>query len=575
MKALRRLRRRWRGLPPARCDVDETLAWVACDDGARLATRLLRPSEPDLASGIVLVRSERAFGDSPVDGLARWLAEDGRTVLVQGCRGRGDSEGVFRPFASETDDARATLRWIDTEATLGGPLLLFGLGYSAFTAWAALRAAEELDREIAGIAVGFGSRDPYAWLHPGGVLQQETALALAARLDGRNGHEPDELDWERAGRWADTSSCDRVALRELPHFREWLAHPERDAFWQRLAVPEPESTLPTLLLGGWYDPSLEASLADVAPTAEDPAAPRLCIGPWGPTGLARAQRDRNAEVLGTLGTALLEFAAQSLGTHQRRPTPARVHVAGEGWREFSAWPPPTSETRTLYLDAADHANGVAGAGRLVAAAPEAAGQCSFVHDPAAPVPSAGGVSFSQACGPADLATVESRGDVLCFTSEPLAEPWVIVGRVRVFGVCRREPLERGELRATRRRGRRGAKPLARGRRSLCRCGGRSRRDRAGIGRGAGLCRRATPTARQWSFRPPLRARCPARARAPSDPLRRCPRIEAHGGSPRIVLSRRRVAERRPVGAPDPEAPNENGPAGKRHRARCIARVDFD
>jgi hypothetical protein len=46
----------------------------------------------------------------------------------------------------------------------------------------------------------FGARDPYAWLHPGGALQLEAALALAARLDGRTGHDPGALDFERAPR---------------------------------------------------------------------------------------------------------------------------------------------------------------------------------------------------------------------------------------------------------------------------------------------------------------------------------------------------------------------------------------
>src|SRR5262245_40251252 len=169
--------------------------------GVRLATRVVRPADASVRRGTVLIRSERPLvggrGAAPVERFARWLAEDGRTVAIQSCRGRGDSEGEFRPFVDEAADGGDALRWIAGQPWFDGELVLLGIGYSAFAAWAALSTAEE---PVAAIAAGFGARDPYAWLHRGGVLQLEAALALAARLDGRVGHDPAALDLARAAR---------------------------------------------------------------------------------------------------------------------------------------------------------------------------------------------------------------------------------------------------------------------------------------------------------------------------------------------------------------------------------------
>jgi putative CocE/NonD family hydrolase len=54
-----------------------------------------------------------------------------------------------------------------------------------------------------------------------------------------------------------------------------------------------------------------------------------------------------------------------------------------------------------------------------------------VHDPDRPVPFVTAASSAQIGGPDDYAGVESRGDVLVFTGEPLAEPVELIGPVRL------------------------------------------------------------------------------------------------------------------------------------------------
>ena len=431
MNARRRLERRWLGLPSARSEWIESSAWMTAADGVRLAARVLRPADASARRGAVLIRTERAR--NPLERLARWLAEDGRTVVIQSCRGRDASEGEFRPFIDEVADGGDALRWIGEQPWFDGELVLLGLGYSAFTAWAALAAAKT---PVAALVAGFGARDPYAWLHPGGALQLEAALALAARLDGRTGHEPQALDFTRAARHRPLVECDRVALRELPAFRDWLAHPERDAWWRERTPALPDPLPRALFVNGWYECALPAAYADYelacARSAERAsAAPELLLGPWGAAPVAREVRARGSRDITELARKIVRFVAHAVGARPLRDLPARVFVRGAGWRETLRWPPAAARERTLFLASDGFANSSAGDGRLVEQAREERAD-TFVADPADPVPSLGGASVGSFAGALDQSEVEQRGDVLCFTSDPLSAPLEIAGRVAVL-----------------------------------------------------------------------------------------------------------------------------------------------
>jgi putative CocE/NonD family hydrolase len=417
--------------------------------GVRLATRVLRPADASVRRGTVLIRSERPIasfaqraagerrpsgvggrGAPPVERFARWLAEDGRTVAIQSCRGRGESEGEFRPFADEIADGGDALRWIAGQPWFDGELVLLGMGYSAFAAWAALSTGP-----VAAIAAGFGARDPYAWLHRGGVLQLEAALSLAARLDGRAGHDPSALDLARAARHRPLGECDRVALRELAAFRDWIAHPEPDAWWSERTPALPQSPPRALFVSGWYECAFPAAWSDfealAARAAErGSAAPELLLGPWGAAPLTRAERTRGTRDVAVIARALLRFVARAVGARAVRDLPARVFVRGAGWRESASWPPAASSERTLYLCSDGHANSAAGDGRLTEE-PGADRADKFVADPADPVPSQGGAAVGDVAGAVDQRDVEERGDLLCFTSEPLSAALELAGRVRL------------------------------------------------------------------------------------------------------------------------------------------------
>src|SRR5207249_12306564 len=92
---------------------------------------------------------------------------------------------------------------------------------------------------------------------------------------------------------------------------------------------------------------------------------------------------------------------------------------GNFWRSADAWPPPA--TVTPYSFQADH---TLGRGQ-----PAADGQLTYRYDPTDPVPTRGGQNLFLGKAPMDQRPVESRSDVLLFTTEPLAEPVEVSGRL--------------------------------------------------------------------------------------------------------------------------------------------------
>jgi putative CocE/NonD family hydrolase len=113
--------------------------------------------------------------------------------------------------------------------------------------------------------------------------------------------------------------------------------------------------------------------------------------------------------------------------------PARVFLMGANeWLDLSAWPPPDGVEQAWYLDSGGRANSRFGDGRLTEA-PASAGSPpdEWLHDPDRPVPFITPASSAQLGGPDDYAGVETRGDVLVYTSEELTEPLDVLGPVRL------------------------------------------------------------------------------------------------------------------------------------------------
>jgi putative CocE/NonD family hydrolase len=117
--------------------------------------------------------------------------------------------------------------------------------------------------------------------------------------------------------------------------------------------------------------------------------------------------------------------------------PLRLFIMGRNqWRDEHEWPLARTDWQPWYLHSHGHANTLRGDGLLAPSAPGDEPSDHFVYDPDFPVQTVGG---NNCCsphivpwGPYDQRAVEMRGDVLCYTSEPLAADLEVTGPIQLL-----------------------------------------------------------------------------------------------------------------------------------------------
>jgi putative CocE/NonD family hydrolase len=437
LKLLLPFARRLLGIPPRRFRSELATNWLPLSDGVRLATTVIRPLAGGAARvpAVLLRTPSRAHSASdPTLLLARILAESGYIVAVQECRGRYASEGRFTPFESEARDGRETIDWIAEQDWFDGSLGLVGFGYAGFAAWAALCGAA---KHVSAMVVAFGAREPHASFHPGGAFALAEGLRWGAGIGEREAVARRRLDLARGLAFRPVRDADRVTLRSLDWFRDWVDHPRRDAFWRALEPQLPAAPPPTLLIAGWYHSALGPQLDDYtalerASRSSGSPPPELLVGPWfDAPGRAGEKPRRATRALGDGLRACITFLDRHLQGIGECGAPVRLFVRGENlWRDARAWPVPGAEERAYYLHSGGRANSLAGDGRLSTEPPATDEPPDrFIYDPADPVPTLGGTPEGSRSGAADQRPAESRGDVLCYTTPALTEDLELTGPV--------------------------------------------------------------------------------------------------------------------------------------------------
>lgn len=172
---------------------------------------------------------------------------------------------------------------------------------------------------------------------------------------------------------------------------------------------------------------------------------RLVIGPWAHGPVAGWFPERSYGLMS--GSDAADITGMQLRWFDRllkgedasaTDKPVRLFVMGaDEWRDEDDWPLPDTDYVDYFLHSGGRANTANGDGRLRTTASDDVPEDVFLYDPRDPVPTVGGPTFLPGlfiganAGPRDQREVEQRHDVLCFTSEPLAEPLTVIGPVEL------------------------------------------------------------------------------------------------------------------------------------------------
>jgi uncharacterized protein len=382
---------------------------VRMRDGVNLATDVYQPSgRPPFP--VILMRTP--YNKSNTGGAAQDVTKHGYALVIQDSRGRFASEGENLPFNVDDRDGYDTMAWVSKQGWCNGKIGTFGGSALGITQ---LQLAGSGPQELACQHITVAGPNLFGdVVYTGGVLRKSLVE-----------------DWLRMSKFSPRAL-------EL-----WTGHWLYDKYWLDRDVSRryANANAPALHIGGYYDIFAQGTI-DAFQGFQTKGGPgargkqKLLMGPWthgvltdraGDLVFPNAKRPpNNVQDHFRWWECYLKGVVNGVAdlpavTYYVMGDVSDPGAPGNVWRTADQWPPvPTKSTRWFLC----------GDQTLSQIKPATDRTLSYIYDPRKPVPTVGGYQLTIPAGPKDQREIEARDDVLVFTSEPLARPIEVTGRVR-------------------------------------------------------------------------------------------------------------------------------------------------
>jgi putative CocE/NonD family hydrolase len=435
---------------------------VEMRDGVSLATDVFLPSEGDGPYPTLVNRTPYdKTSREPVGGTAT-ATEAGYAVVQQDVRGRYASEGEWTPFFDEGQDGYDTVEWAAEQDWSTGDVGVYGNSYMGITTWQAVLADPPSLQAAAPFITPTNYFDHSQYYEGAGefglslFFNTFTSISTVSRLDAsdqqkqqlRGELQQQLVNFQQQARQLPTEDIEAFDDGVAPFWENGWDHDTYDDYWKQFDVLQAIENVetPVIHVGGWYDIFLRGH-TDLFQAVEDRGTEtvrsnqHMTIGPYAHLtfGTANSVGSRSFpdEVALDLGSDYvvpwfdrwLKGDSDGLGRD-----PVRYYQMGTNeWRTADTWPPAGGTDTDFYFDSGGNANTRSGDGTLSRETPATDSPVdTYEYDPLDPVPTTGGpllMGRTEPAGVFDQADVESRDDVLVYTSEPLSEPVEVAGPV--------------------------------------------------------------------------------------------------------------------------------------------------
>ncbi len=414
--------------------IEELDVKVTMRDGVRLSTNIYRPDAPGKFP-VLLTRSPYGNGGKG-NRFAHSFVKRGYVVVAQDTRGRDESEGIFDALQSEAPDGYDTQLWVGEQPWCNGRIGTYGGSYVGFTQW--MPAPLQSPDLVTMIPVVTFS-DFHDVVYQDGAFRLELWGPWSFEMSHPYNVPLDSIE-KRRDRILMTLPLidqDKMLGWKIPFFRDWLLHPERDRYWDRTSIGDDYSKVKASVysIGGWYDILLKGTINNFIKMTDSSIDPeirkkqKILIGPW--------VHDEGKRLVGELDfgeSAVLDeselmirwFDNQLKGIDNgaMEDPPVKIFVMGENsWRFENEWPLARTSYEKYYFHSKGRANTLSGDGYLDTKPPNDQIVDKFIYNPKDPVRTIGSM------GPYDQRQIETREDVLVYTTDPLKEDIEVTGPV--------------------------------------------------------------------------------------------------------------------------------------------------
>ncbi len=442
---------------PPRNDINiENRVAVPMRDGVILYADIFRPTgegkHPVLVSRTPY--STERYPSSYSAGV--YFARRGYVFVYQDVRGRHESEGKWEPFRDDIEDGYDTIEWAAKQSWSNGKVGMQGGSYLGHVQW---RAAMSNPPHLVTVFPNVASTSLYHdWITRNGgwrlsfnfgwgAVRQESRIMQNTGQHTFEGG-PENISYDKVLWHLPLNTMQPLVGRNAQFYKDWLAHPDYDDYWRKINVEEVFDTIgiPIHTLGGWFDIFSQGTLRGYAgmsakgKTETARKGSNLIIGAWG-HGPSRETGDIDfGEDNLVDGSAIqlrwYDYWLKGIQNGLDKEPPVKLFTMGPNeWMWENEYPLARTQYTELYLHSGGEANSKRGDGALTWDKPVSnESPDKYTYDPDAPVPSVGGnncCGTPTPAGPREQDEVESRNDVLVYTSEFIEEPVRIAGPVKV------------------------------------------------------------------------------------------------------------------------------------------------
>lgn len=419
-------------------------------DNIRLDADVYYPDSLD-SFPILLMRQPygRKIASTVVYAHPIWYASQGYIVVIQDVRGRGTSQGKFTLFSHEIEDGVDSINWVSEFPNSTGEVGMYGFSYQGMTQLYAASASPQALKVLAPAMIAYNLYHDWAYENGAFCLQANLGWAIqlaaeTAKLKGDTIAFQKLYEASRNLPLFDAIPANPSILQELApdsFYHDWLNHPYYDDYWANLSPKNllKKIDLPMLHIGGWFDPYLRGTInlyQEMKTRSQFPQP--LIIGPWAHLPWSRkvGSIDYTQEAISPIDKIQIEWFNYFLKGKEReflnQPSICLFEMGSNHWKFFDLFP--KNKPISYYLFSQGLASIREDDGKLVHSPESLPITDTIVHDPWRPIPSLGGHP-SIPSGSFERSTIDSRSDILTYTSDPLTEDLTIIGEVLVEVYC--------------------------------------------------------------------------------------------------------------------------------------------
>jgi len=463
--------------------IDQKLM-VPMRDGVRLCTDVYRPKTTEKVP-IIFSRTPYNFNEWG-DGERRTrtaqrayeAVKKGYAYVVQNERGRYFSEGEWDILGLPLTDAYDAFTWMENQEWSNGKIGLYGCSSTA--EWQMAAATLNHPALAAMVPQGYGAGvgrvgDFYEqgnWYRGGAQQMLFTAWLYSVEHDKFKPRIPSGASQEdliRISRFYDLApenpSVDMSeALSHLPVkdiikningkeeiYDKMIKRKPNDPAWFEGGLYHDDKviTVPSFWFCSWYDVSISPNIALFNHVRNNARSKDVRDNQYlviAPTLHCRYTRATENTIVGerSVGDARLNYDEQiyawfdlwlkgeSNKFKEEIPRVQYYTMGSNKWQSSETWPPENTQMTKYYLNSKGQANSLLGNGQLQIDLPEEDSNSDhFTYDPMNPVPSYGGnvccTGNAIQGGSFDQQHMETRNDILVYTSDPLEEGIEVTG----------------------------------------------------------------------------------------------------------------------------------------------------